>query len=79
MKAFADNKFNVTQYMKFVFPREEDIVEKKKNASFQLVFLFPQCFQKAISQKVTESPDCKQNCSKHPLQVLKPFPHNDTF
>ena len=41
LKAFADDKINVTQKFNFVFERIENIVGKGENAGF------PQCFQKA--------------------------------
>ena len=39
-------KINVTQTMKFVFGRVENIVGKGENAGNQHFLLFPQCFQK---------------------------------
>ena len=46
-KAFADHKLNVTQKMKFVSSRVENIVGKGENAGYLHFLLFPQCFQKA--------------------------------
>ena len=46
LKAFADDKINVTQNLKFVLEREENIVGKGENAGYQHFLLFPQCFQK---------------------------------
>ena len=40
-KAFADNKFNVTQNVKFVFHKIENIVGIGENASYQHFLLFP--------------------------------------
>ena len=45
-KAFADNKIILTQKLKFMLEREENIVEKGENAGYQHFLLFPQCFQK---------------------------------
>ena len=45
--AFADNKLNMTQKLKFAFGRVENIVGKGENAGYQHFLLFPQCFQKA--------------------------------
>ena len=45
LTGFADNKRNVTQKLKFVMGRVENIVGKRENAGYQH-FLFPQCFQK---------------------------------
>ena len=47
LKAFADDKINVTQMMIPVFDRVENIVGKGENAGNQHFLLFPQCFQKA--------------------------------
>ena len=47
LKAFADDKTNVTEKLKFVLGRVENIVGKGENAGYQHFFLFPQCFQMA--------------------------------
>ena len=47
LKAHADNKITVSEKLKFVLGREENIVEKGENAGHQHFLLFPQCFQKA--------------------------------
>ena len=46
LKAFADDKINVTEKMKFLLERVENIVRKGENAGYQHFLLFPQCFQK---------------------------------
>ena len=46
LKAFADNKLNVTWELKFVLGRENN-VGKGENAGYQHFLLFPQCFQKS--------------------------------
>ena len=46
-KAFADNKINVTQTLKFQDGKVEDTVGKGENAGYQHFLLFRQCFQKA--------------------------------
>ena len=46
-KAFADGKINVTEKLKFVLERAENIVGKGENAGYQHFLLFPQCFRKA--------------------------------
>ena len=48
LKEFADGKINVTENMKFVQGRVENIVCKGENAGYQHFLLFPQYFQKAI-------------------------------
>ena len=47
LKAFTDNKINVTKILKFVLGRVENILGKGENAGYQHFLLFPQCFQKA--------------------------------
>ena len=47
MKAFADDKINMTQKLKFALGRVGNIVEKGENAGYQHFLVFPQCFQKA--------------------------------
>ena len=46
LKAFADEKINVTKQLKFGKGRVENIVGKGENAGYQHFLLFPQCFQK---------------------------------
>ena len=50
LKALADGKINVTEKLKFVLRRVENIVGKGENAGYQHFLLFPQCFQKASFQ-----------------------------
>ena len=47
LKAFADDKLNATQKLKFAFGRVENNVGKGENAGYQHFVLFPQCFQNA--------------------------------
>ena len=47
LRAFADGKIYVTEKLKFVIGRVENIVGKGENAGYQHFLLFPQCFQKA--------------------------------
>ena len=44
LKAFAEDKLNVTQNIGVVFHRIENIVGKEENAGNQHFFLFPQYF-----------------------------------
>ena len=53
LKAFADDRINVTKN-KFVFHREENIVEKVENAGYQHCLLFPQCFQTALTSTASK-------------------------
>ena len=46
LKAFADNEINVTENLKFVLERIENIMARGENAGYQHFLLFPQCFQK---------------------------------
>ena len=48
LKAFADNKIDMTEKLKFVFGRIENIVGKGENAGYQHFLHFLQCFQKAF-------------------------------
>ena len=52
LKAFADDKSNVTQNIKVVFHRIENIVEE--NAGYQHFLLFPHCFPKAFFLSVSK-------------------------
>ena len=54
MKAFADDKLNVTRNVKVVFHRIENIVGKEENAGYQHFLLFPRCFQKAFLPPVLQ-------------------------
>ena len=47
LKAFADDKINPTQKLKFVSGKAENIVGQEENACYLHFLLFPQCFQKA--------------------------------
>ena len=46
LKAFADDKINVTKQLNFVFEEIENSVGKGESADNQHFLLFPQCFQK---------------------------------
>ena len=48
--AFADDKIDATEKLKFVLGRVENIMGKGENACYQHFLLFPQCFQKTLSQ-----------------------------
>ena len=54
LKAFADDKLNVTENTKVVFHRIENIAGKEENAGYQHFLLFPQCFQKAFSSSASK-------------------------
>ena len=59
LKAFADDKFHVTQNIEFVFHGMENIVGKGGNAGNQLFLIFPQCFEKSLfPQKRLNSRQC---------------------
>ena len=49
LKAFAGNKINVNQKLKFDIGRLENNMGKGEHASYQHFLLFQQCFQKAAS------------------------------
>ena len=46
LKAFADDKINMTSNLKFVLVRVENIVGKGENAGYQHFLLFLQFFHK---------------------------------
>ena len=54
LKAFADDRLNVTQDIEVVFHRIKNIVGKEENAGYQHFLLFPQCFQKAFFSSVSK-------------------------
>ena len=54
LKAFADDKLNITENIKVVFYRIENIAGKEENAGYQHFLLFPQCFQKAFSSSASK-------------------------
>ena len=54
LKAFADNKLNVTSEMKFVLGREYNTVGKGEEAGYQHFLLFQECFQKASVTEVVK-------------------------
>ena len=54
LKAFADDKLNVTQNVKVIFHGIENIVGKEENAGHQHFLLFPQCFHTAFSSSASK-------------------------
>ena len=54
LNALADEKLNVTQKIKVVFHRIENIEGKEENAGYQHFLLFQQCFQKAFSSSASK-------------------------
>ena len=57
-KAFPDNKMILTEKLKFMLERVENIVGKGENAGYQHFLLFPQCFQKLIFSRGVKNRDC---------------------
>ena len=51
LKALTDDKVHVTQKLKFVSNRVENIVGKVENAGYEHFLLFTQCFQKGFYLK----------------------------
>ena len=91
MKAFADNKSNVTISENFVFYRVENIVKTGENPGnhYMYFLLFPQCFQKAFStgtlnvafiwyRTLNNSTYSPPTAAENTI-LLNLFPHNDTF
>ena len=54
LKAFAEDKINVTKQLEFVLGKEKTLWEKGENDGYQHFLLFPQCFQKASFTEVLE-------------------------
>ena len=44
LKAFADDKLDVAQIVKFALDREENILGKGENAGYQHFLIFLKCF-----------------------------------
>ena len=44
LSAYADDNMKVTEKLKFVLVRVENIVEKGENAGYQHFLFFPRCF-----------------------------------
>ena len=75
MKAFADNKLNVTKMIISVFDRLENIVGKREIACKQFL-LFPKCFQKASFPDPSKGVIMWEwvNCSCKDFKGFNPFP-----
>ena len=58
LKAFADDKLNVTHDINVVFHGVGNIVGKEENAGYQHFLLFPQCFPKAFFLQCVKSRHC---------------------
>ena len=58
LKALADEKLNVTEKLKYVLGRVENIVGKGENAGSQHFLQFPPRFQKASFKGSLKSLDC---------------------
>ena len=58
LKEFADIKITVTEKLKFVLGRLENIVGKGENAGYSLFSPFPTMFSKVFFSKVIKSWDC---------------------
>ena len=61
LKAFAEDKINVTQESKLVLGRVENIVGKGENAGYQHFLLFPTMFSKCLFPRIVRSWDCVVN------------------
>ena len=58
LKAFADDKLNVTQNIKVVFHRTENMVGKEENDGYQQFLLFSECFQTGFFPSASKAPLC---------------------
>ena len=75
LKAFADDKINVTKGLKFVLGREENNVGKGENAGYQHFLLFLRCFQKVlkvgiVQERVNFDMYCRLNARLPCLMIL---------
>ena len=52
LRAFADDKINVTPKLKLVSGRVENILGNGENAGYQHFLLFPICFQNPLSESL---------------------------
>ena len=57
LKAFADDKINVSENLKFVLGRVENIVGKGENDGYQHFLFFPTMFSKRFFPRVVKSRD----------------------
>ena len=58
LKAFADDKIDVTEKLKFVFGRVENIVGKRRKCWLPAFSPFPTMFSKGFFVRVVKSLDC---------------------
>ena len=58
LKELADNKIDVTENLKFVFGRAENIVGKRKKCWLPAFSPFPTVFSKGFFPGVVKSQDC---------------------
>ena len=77
LKALADEKIDVTEILKLVLGRVENIMEKGKSTSYQHFLLFQQCFQKGFFSEVVKTRDCLVNDTSLTLAYL--WIHNGYF
>ena len=54
-------KLSVTEKLKFVLGKVENIMGKGENAGHQHFVLFPQCFQNFLYNRVIKNRDCVVN------------------
>ena len=58
VKELADNKIDVTEILKFLVGRVENIVGKGENAGYQHFLLFSTVFSKGFITRVVKGQDC---------------------
>ena len=58
LRAFADDKLNVTQNVEVIFHRIENILGKEENAGYQHFLLFLQCFKSLFPPVRQKLPLC---------------------
>ena len=76
LKAFSDGKLNMTQKLKFILGRVENILGNGENVDYQHFLLFSQCFQKATFSGLSKEELCGKNLK---LNLVNPFPNKPWF
>ena len=78
LKGFSEDEKRVTEKLKFVWERVENIVGKGEKAGYQYFLLFPQCFQNTY-QLFLLFPQCFLNSfygiAKLPYCMVKTYCH----
>ena len=66
LRAFAEDKISMSEKLKFVLGRIENIVGKGENAGYHHFLLFSQCFQNLSYLRAIKTWDCMGSLSVCP-------------